>query len=173
METRAGGRRDWRRAAAGGAVAGIVGGIVIAGALVVQNVAGGRGFWTAFKGAAAPFLGERVMAPGFDAGAVLLGSLCHFAISIGWGVLFGLIAYGFSKGATVALGAAWGLVVWVGMYYVLLPMVGLGEMARSSPVGMAILNHLLFGLGVGIGFLPYQRPRTLTAPMDRRVPTTP
>ena len=45
------------------------------------------------------------------------------------------------------------------MYYVVLPIVGLGEVARSAPLGMAIIGHVIFGLAVGVGFLPFQRTR--------------
>jgi hypothetical protein len=156
MAVRPGDREGWRRVLGGGAAAGVLGGVFIAAILVVMNLMQGRGFWAAFKGAGAPFLGERAMQPGFDAVAVLVGALCHFAISIGWGILFAALVYGVSRGATVALGIAWGVVVWLGMYYVVLPLAGLGEMASASPVGLAVLNHLVFGLGVGLGFAPYQ-----------------
>src|SRR5205823_1631571 len=92
----------------GGAVAGIIGGVVIAIALVVGALAKGQDVWPSFKGAAAPFLGERAMRPGFDGAAVLLGVICHFAVSIIWGVLFAAIFFGLSRGATVAAGAVWG-----------------------------------------------------------------
>ena len=72
---------------------------------------------TALKGAAAPLSGEAAMRPGFEAGPVLLGLVCHFAVSIGWGLLFGLVAYG----------VAWGIVVWLGMFYVVLPHATLGH----------------------------------------------
>jgi hypothetical protein len=165
-------QRRGKNGIAGGAVAGIVGGVFIAVFLLLTNLAAGRGFWTTFKGAGAPFFGERAMEPGFDALAVLVGLVSHFAVSIGWGVLFGLLVYGLSKRATVLLGAVWGLVVWVGMYYVLLPVIGLGEIATSTPIAMAIISHLLFGLGVGLGFLPYQRRRAASR-ATRDVPLAP
>lgn len=162
--------QDRRHALGGGMVAGVLGGIAIAVVLVVGALAKGQDIWPAFKGAAAPFLGERATTPGFDGPAVLLGILCHFAVSIGWGVLFAAIFFGLSRGATIAVGALWGIVVWLGMYYVLLPLVGQSQMARNEPVAMAIVSHVIFGLAVAIGFLPFQRTRPHTAPPSRHIP---
>jgi hypothetical protein len=77
-----------------------------------------------------------------------------------------------SRGATIALGVAWGLVVWLGMYYVVLPLVGLGDMVRATPVGMAVLSHLVFGLGVGLGFAPYQPRVPHGGRLERRAGAT-
>ena len=156
------GNERMRRGVGGGVVSGLVSGLVLAVYLTVMNVAQGGDLWIAAKGAALPFLGERVHQPGFDAAAVLLGVLCHMAISIGWGALFGAIVYGLSKGLTVLAGIAWGIVVWIGMYYAVLPLVGAGDFARSVPVSSAIVTHVLFGLVLGIAFLPYQRTVTRT-----------
>ncbi len=143
----------------GGVVAGIIGGIVIAIVLVVSALVKGGDLWVPLKGAAAPFLHERAAQPGFDATAVALGAICHFAISIVWGVLFAALFYGLSRGATVAAGVGWGIVVWAVMYYAVLPLAGLADHARATPVPTAILSHVVFGLAVALGFLPFQHPR--------------
>jgi len=148
-----------RRAIGGGVVAGLVAGTLMTALLVISAVAKGADFWEPLKGAAAPFLHERARQPGLDAGAVAAGLACHFAIAAVWGALFGVLAYGVTRGATVVAGALWGLVVWVGMYYVVLPLVGLAEVARSVPVAMAIVSHVAFGLVVGLVFVPFQRTR--------------
>lgn len=147
-------------AAKGGIIAGLIGGAVSSVFMTIMNLAKGQDIWIGMKIAGMPFLGERAMQPGFDLGPVLIGVLSHFAVSIGWGVLFGLLFYGASRGATLVGGALWGIVVWLGMYYVVLPIVGLAELARMAPVGMAVFEHVLFGLAVGLGFLPFQRRRT-------------
>lgn len=152
----------------GGIVAGVIGGAVIAVAMAAAALARREDLWVGMKAAAAPFLGERALRPGFDAGAVALGAACHFAISIAWGVLFAVLFHGLSRIATVVAGALWGLVVWFGMYDVVLPAVGLERMASEAPVGSAILLHVLFGLSVGLGFLPFQEPRPeLRGPFTR------
>ncbi|MEO6420823.1 MAG: hypothetical protein ABIP39_15530 [Polyangiaceae bacterium] len=142
----------------GGAFAGIVGGLVILLVAVFGNLAQGRGFWLGLKGASVLFLAPaRASAPGFDAGAVLLGLLVHFAVAAFWGVLFALVVYGASQAITLAAGIGWGFAVWIGMYYVVLPIVGLGSMAHAQPVGAAIVEHVIFGVATALGFLPYQR----------------
>jgi hypothetical protein len=161
-----------RRGIGGGAVAGVVAGLILALFLTVMNLTHGQDLWVGLKGAALPFLGERVHQPGFDAVAVMLGVLCHTAVSVGWGVLFGAIAYGFSKGLTVAAGVVWGVVVWLGMYYAVLPAVGAGDLPRSIPVANAIASHVLFGITMALAFLPFQRAvaRTPSAPTEFHAP---
>ena len=147
----------WRQGLKGGAVAGIIGGMVSSILGLIMTAMRGQDLWPGFKGAAVPFIGQRAFEPGFDLGPVLLGLATHFGVSIAWGILFGVIAYGLSRPATVVFGAFWGLVVWLGMYHVVLPVLGLSAMARAVPVGMAVLSHVIFGLAVSVGFLPFQR----------------
>lgn len=153
---------DTKTAIAGGIVGGIVGGLAIAAVLAVLALANGD-VWTAFKGAGTPFLGARAAAPGFDLVAIAVGLASHMAVSIVWGVLFGLLAYGLTRNLTLVAGLAWGIVVWVGMHYLVLPAIGLGQIATSGPVMGPILQHLVFGLGLGVGFMPFQRPRVAPA----------
>ena len=39
----------------------------------------------------------------------------------------------------------------------LLPLLGLGDLMAGMPIGLAMLEHLLFGEVVAIVFLPFQR----------------
>jgi len=163
-----------RRSVTGGIVAGLVSGVFLSAMNTAMMLARRGDVWSGLKGAGMPFLGERAAQPGFDAGAVLVGFLSHLAVSATWGLLFGVLFYGFSKGLTVVLGALWGIVVWLAMYYVVLPLVGLSAIARSVPVGSAIFFHVLFGLVVGIAFLPFQHERhPRRPPFERDVPATP
>jgi hypothetical protein len=138
-------------------VAGIIAGAVMSAIMLGVTAASGGDIWQAMKGAGTPFLGERAHQPGFDGTAVAVGVGSHFLVSIGWGMLFGAICYGLSRGATVVMGLFWGLVVWLGMYYVVLPLVGMGAMPKQVPIVRAILTHLLFGLALGLAFAPFQR----------------
>ncbi|HZN93313.1 MAG TPA: DUF6789 family protein [Myxococcales bacterium] len=150
-------RQEMARVSWGGVLAGLAAGLFLAVVLVLTFALKGQDFWPAFKGAAAPFYRGRATLPGFDPGPVLLGTIAHFAISAAWGWLFAVICYGLPRSATLVAGVLWGVVVWLGMYYVVLPIVGLREMARSAPVGMAIFQHILFGVVLAAAFLPYQR----------------
>ncbi len=148
---------DRDRAVFGGVVAGFVGGLGLSVFMAATTAAKGGDVWQAMKGAGAPFLREAAMRPGFDAGPVTVGLLSHFAVSIGWGILFGALFYGLPRAATLLAGVLWGIVVWVAMFYVVLPVFGLGEMVAQVPVSAAILEHVLFGVLVAVGFLPFQR----------------
>ncbi|MDI1434244.1 hypothetical protein [Polyangium sorediatum] len=151
------GRQRTVIALSGGVIAGIFAGIVASLYGLLSQVAQGRDPWGVFKWASAPFLHERAFAPGFDAGAVVLGILLHFAVSIGWGALFGLLVFGANVFRTLVFGAAYGVIVWFVMYRFVLPAVGLGAVAERVPVGPAILEHVVFGLALAVGFLPFQR----------------
>jgi hypothetical protein len=158
LEEHARTRSEWERILAGGSVAGVVGGATIALVLVVQAALSLENAWPVLKGASAPFLGAaRAFQPGFDLLPVLLGTFTHFAISIAWSLVFASLVYGVSQRATALLGAAYGLVVWIGMHFVVLPMVGIAEYSRMGSTSMAILHHLIFGAAVGLAFAPFQR----------------
>ena len=168
-------KRHWNagRAIGGGAVAGIIGGLAMAVLLLILTVARGGDAWVALKGAGTPFLGRRAALPGFDGVAVLVGLLCHLAVSTIWGALFGTIVYGLGAGPTMLMGLVWGFVVWLGMYYVVLPIAGMGQVAEQTPKWQGILPHEVFGLFLGLGFLPFQRRYAPpTRPwLDRTQPT--
>lgn len=157
-------RTNWGRAFGGGIVAGIVAGLVLAAINVGMNVAEGRDIWPALKGAGIPFLGERAAQPGFDLEAVLVGAGSHLGISIIWGLLFATLFNGASKLGTVALGAVWGVVVWLVMYYLVLPIAGFSELPKMVPMNQAVVMHVLFGVILGIAFLPFQRRRRQREP---------
>jgi hypothetical protein len=144
----------------GGLVAGLAGAVWLWIWNAAQNALAGA-FWPTFKFAALPFYGlERVTSPGFDAGPILVGGLSHLIISVLWGLAFALVFFGLSRSATLVVGLFYGVVVWLGMFYVVLPLAGVGAVARDSPVAMAILTHFFFGLVVALAFLPFQRRLT-------------
>jgi hypothetical protein len=132
--------------------------------------------WVVFKVAAYPFLGRRVLVPRFDGPAVALGVISHLLVSVTWGVLFALLVHGLSRRATVWLGALWGLVVWLGMFFVVLPVLAPALSAGGYSPGV-ILSEVAFGLAIGIAFAPYQREnaprrwwRTRLAPLGGKHP---
>lgn len=147
------------RALGGGAVAGLIGGGVMSVAMLVGALVQGHDIWIDMKTAATQFLHDRAMQPGFDPLAVGLGVIGHLAVSVAWGVVFAAVWYGMSRGVTIAAGVLWGIVVWLAMYDVALPLAGLAQIARETPTDLAIVGHVMFGVAVAVGFLPYQRPR--------------
>src|SRR5262245_11097934 len=116
---------SWRHGLWGGVIAGFIAGVGLRLLFLIVDLAQGNDLWQGMKFAAAPFLGLRAMQPGPDAGAVALGLLCHFAVSIGWGAGFGALAHGLARVPTVLFGLLWGVVVWLGMYYVVMPAAGM------------------------------------------------
>jgi hypothetical protein len=144
------------RAALGGAASGLVAGLVLTLMMTAMSLAKGNDVWYGIKGTAAPFLGERAMEPGFEFLAVWLGLVLHLAISVAWAVPFAFLFYGLGRWSTLLAGAAWGIVVWLGMFYVVLPAVGLEQMQREAPIARAILYHVFFGLAVAVAFLGFQ-----------------
>jgi len=166
-------RKNRMHALAGGIVSGLVAGVGLWFWNALHNLWMRGVLWPTFKGASRPFFGDRAGSPGFELAPVIVGVLAHLAISAGWGLLFGLLFYGLSRAATVVAGLFWGVVVWFGMMYVVLPFAGLdfSAAARSRNV---ISQHLFFGLLLGLAFLPFQRRMTRRhAPAGRDVPITP
>ena len=122
-----------RRTLGGGALAGLAAGLVMV------------------LGAGASGLLRSSMRP------ALVGLVVHFAIAAGWGALFGMLFYGLTRAATVATGLLWGLVVWLLMFYVVLPLAGMWQLVEDAPRGQVIVQHLVFGLTLSVAFLPFQR----------------
>lgn len=146
-----------KTALTGGVIAGAAGGIALLVVMLLVNLIGGRDVVAGMKFPGAWLLRERAMEPGIDFLAIYVGLGSHFAVSIAWGAAFALLFYGLSRTLTVAAGLAWGIVVWLAMYYVVLPVVGLADATRSASLAMAVVQHLLFGAVVAVAFLPFQR----------------
>jgi hypothetical protein len=146
-------RRVWGR----GAFAGLVAGLFLTLMMTIMSAARGKDVWYGMKGAAAPFLGHRALQPGFDLPAVALGLFDHLVISAIWGVLFALVFYGTRRVVTIVGGVLWGLVVWLGMYYVVLPLVGLASMQHDAPIARAVMFHFFFSIPMTVAYLLYPR----------------
>jgi len=141
----------------GGVIAGAAGGVAILPYVAITTLIRGQDLLGAIKFPSVWLLGERAFWPGFDFATLYVGLGTHFAVSIAWGAAFALLFYGISRALTALAGLAWGIVVWLAMFYVVLPVFGLGDAARSMPVVLAMVEHLLYGLVVGLVFVPFQR----------------
>ncbi len=146
-----------RLISSGGAVAGLIGGAAVSLLVAVASALHGQDVWSGVKVAAYPFMGNRVLSPGFDAAACALGLLAHFGVSVVWGLLFAGLAFGLPRWATVGFGAVWGLLVLFVMSYLVLPLAGAMRVEELMKVRPAVLEHLTFGVALGLGFLPFQR----------------
>ncbi|HEX3694101.1 MAG TPA: DUF6789 family protein [Polyangia bacterium] len=164
MQTETTARR--RAIAVGGIVAGLIGGAVIAALMMVIAAGRGDSVWRVLKMASSPFFHQRAMTGGFDAAPIAAGVLIHFAVSIIWGVLFAVVAYGISRSATVGVGALWGVAVWLVMFFIVVPLVSSHPM-RMTNMALPLVEHIIFGLAVGVGFLPYQHEQAARRPWWR------
>ena len=159
---------QFRRAATGGAIAGLVAGIFTSVFLALTNAAKGHDVLQGLKFAGVPLLGKRALEPGFDHVAIVIGVFDHLVISMAWGFLFGLLFFGLSKGLTLLAGVLWGFVVWVVMLYVALPVLGFPP-GGNNPVPVAIFTHILFAVVLALVFLPFQH-EIPTIPRRRPTP---
>jgi hypothetical protein len=123
--------------------------------------------WRQLKLAGMPFLGARAIEPGFALGPVLIGVGCHLGIALIWGLTFALLFDGMSKTATLLAGALMGVACWLTMFHAVLPLFGLGHLAQLMPARLAAFEHLIFGLYLGLAYLPFQRP----AQVSERAPS--
>jgi hypothetical protein len=139
---------------AGGAVAGLFGGLVFSSLMVAAHSGAER--WYGLKLPAYPLLGERALRLGPDPVATAIGVASHLVVACTWGVLFAALVPRVSRVATVALGALWGLAAWLVMFLVVLPALA-RPLAEGGGSTGTMVSHLLFGLAVGVGFLPFQR----------------
>jgi hypothetical protein len=131
-------------AAVSGLFSGLWAGLVMAGFLLLAIVLGGAGFRKALAG----------FSPSDGTGLWVAG-LTHLAVSAVYGLAFGLIytfiaqrlRWEITWWLTLALGAAYGLVLWLLAVYILLPGAAypLSEITPTVLVGA----HLVYGLTLG------------------------
>lgn len=142
---------------AGGVVAGTLGALGAWAFVTLVAVAWGVDPWRVAKVPGLLVTGARADAAGFDAGAVVAGLAVHWGVSVGWGLAFSLLFFGFSRAATLVFGLLWGLVVWAAMLFLIVPLTGASALVQAAPPWLAVLAHLVFGFFVALGYLPFQR----------------
>jgi hypothetical protein len=121
--------------------------------------------WVPLKLNAYLFVGEPALAPGFDAGVILLGLLVQLVYGIVWGVPFGLAAIGRSAPVVILLGLLGGIAMWAVSGYVLYPAMGLGDLAKGPEL---LIQAIPFGLGLAIPFLRFERKKGVEPGHARR-----
>jgi hypothetical protein len=134
----------------GGLIAGAIGGAVLALVMILPVLGNAQYLWPGLQVASYPFIGPQVFHRGFHGGAMALGTFIHFALSMGFGVLFTFLVRRMTKVQAVALSIPFGAVIWVFMTYVALPLVGAGELAHRFPTGINLIQHIVFGLSIGL-----------------------
>ncbi|MFB6350420.1 MAG: hypothetical protein ABEN55_05665 [Bradymonadaceae bacterium] len=143
-----------------GAIAGLIGGTVMALAAMIRAAIIGAGFWLPMQNVAAVWYG--VGAYLADGGSVFVGLVTHLAISAGWGALYGVfVDRETSIGASMGMGLLYGASVWLLMTYIALPLFNSTMAARVEiqPFWFWFGIHLLFGGTIGILTPAFARAR--------------
>lgn len=88
-------------------------------------------------------------------GALAMGWIAHIAIGLGYGVLFALFSENIPTSGNVTKGMILGVVGWLMMMFVIMPMMGAGMFAQNmgmkAPI-MTLILHLIFGATLGFSF---------------------
>ncbi|MGH3432905.1 MAG: hypothetical protein ACRDQB_08735 [Thermocrispum sp.] len=138
-----------------GAVAGMVGGVVMAMWSMLALLASGEGFWTPLNLIAHTFWRGAPLDGTFSFGALVLGLVVHMIMSMMLGVL-GAAAVRLvrgvpsTRGALAALGMAVGLVVWLVMQFAIWQAVDEAAAEAFTPWIFAV-GHLMYGAVTGFG----------------------
>jgi hypothetical protein len=140
-------------------IAGMVAGIVMAMyAMIASATFLGQGFFTPLYGVASPFVGTEAMMTSMKQGLyfalapALTGLLVHMMWSALYGVIFGLIASRLQLAGTAAVisGMVYGVAVMLVMSFIVLPIVGVGAMPGMIGWPSFTVEHLMFGLALGL-----------------------
>jgi len=132
-----------------GIVAGIIGGMLMAGLTMMATAAGGMGLLAPLKLIAATFFGKEATAGG--AGVLLVGLMLHMTNAAALGVIFAaLIRRIEGGGAAVAAGLAFGIAVWLATTFIALPVADpIMRAAVAAIPGAWFVAHAVFGVGLG------------------------
>jgi hypothetical protein len=142
-----------------GAIAGIVAGMVMAMyAMLVSATFLGQGFFTPLYGIASPIVGPEAMMTSmkqglnFAFGPALVGLVVHMMWSAFYGIVFGLIVSRLQLAGAAAVigGMVYGIAVMLVMGFLVLPIVGAGAMPGMIGWPSFTVEHLMFGLVLGL-----------------------
>lgn len=121
--------------------------------------------WAPPRMIAAIILGKDVLPmPGqpvtFDIGVLMVAMMLHFILSIVYAVIIGWICKSLSMGASILLGALFGLVLYFVNFYGFTAVFPWFAMARNW---VSIVSHLMFGVIAVYSFKKIYYPVTITA----------
>jgi hypothetical protein len=160
-----------RRVVVTGLIVGLIAGVMMAMyAMLASATFLGQGFFTPLYGIASPLVGQQAMMASmkaglyFTVGPALLGLMIHMLWSAFYGVIFGLLARAAHLTGVLGLlaGIIYGGVVMVVMSFVVLPVVGVGSMPHLIGWPSFTIEHLLFGMVLGLW--PLLRPQDFVGP---------
>ena len=138
----------------GGALAGLAGGLAMALVAALISMVQRQDIWHEAKAIASVVLGAQAAAlPGFAALPVLLGTLIHLIVAMLLGAIFGIVTRRWLQlpsdfGIPVVSGLAYGLLVWLVAYFVVLPLVDPWLLDSYAPA--FIVQHIVYGTVTGL-----------------------
>lgn len=132
---------------ASGVIAGLVATIVLSVMMVIKGKMG-----------VMPELNIISMLAGMMGASAIVGWLIHFMVGLGYGVAFSQIN-GLLPGSYVVKGIIIGILGWLVMMLMLMPMMGVGmfamNMGMMAPV-MTLVLHIIFGIVLGLVYKSLQ-----------------
>lgn len=147
------------------AVAGLIGGAVMALVTMIWTYAQGNGFWWPLNIVAASYPAFRPPVIGFELGAAIVGITTHLTITTLLGLAYGAIAAVFFPkvarnwvGATL-LGLGWGATVWalVGAWIGVM----IDPFLQLAPTWGFFVAHLAYGVTTALVLCAWTRSRQL------------
>lgn len=133
---------NWQRALLAGVIAGIV---FVMMEMLLITLAMGESPWGPPRMMAAIVMGENVLPPPatFDMGIVMTGMILHLVLSAAYGVLLAYLLRKASLTAGLAIGAAFGLGLYLVNFYGFTLLFEWFSMARNW---VTVLSHIAFGV---------------------------
>lgn len=150
----------WGKAAAAGAIGGLVMGLYLMGATALM----GGGFWTPMNLIGGTFAAFRPVGEVFSAGPSLVGTLMHLVTAAAFGLIYGGLALtffenGLSKMGTAAVsGLLYGAAVYLVMGLFVGPMID--PLITAMPPINYFVSHLIYGLVTAFALAMMSRRRT-------------
>ena len=151
-----------------GLLAGLIAGAVELAALIGLLLAQGVSIWVPVRMTAAIVLGQGVLPPpeSFDGAATAIALTLHFGLSAVYGMVIALLIRRLERMPALAVGAAFGIAVWLLNYFVLAPSFFPWLIAQRGALSTPFL-HAIFGVAaVGAYLAMAARERRTGA--DRR-----
>lgn len=134
-----------------GAIAGMLGGLLMAFVYMTLSAAVGEGFWSAPKAMSSLIFHNTAYLPDLGGGAIIIGMIIHFAVSGALGTLFALLLprHGMTMFATFPLALLYAMTMFVVMNwfvaYWAAPLVN-----REILHPLFFVSHLVFGACLAI-----------------------
>jgi hypothetical protein len=167
-----------------GAIAGVLASLLMAAYAMIASWAKDTGFFTPLYHIASLLIApdammasmEDAMGGGgfhFDAGPAVVGLVIHMITGAAYGALFALVVSGVALGRAlvVAAGLVWGTLVFAVSTWIGLPAAAavfdagdpIRDMAEMAGYGTFVVEHLLYGLTLGVLLALWARTRSVAA----------